>query len=272
MLPKVLSIAGSDSSGGAGIQADIKTVTSMGGYCATAITAITVQNTQGVSHILPVDAKIIRAQCDAVLTDIGADCLKIGLLYDEASVKSVISLLDDYKLPVVLDPVMVASSGAKLMQPHTMDIMKHELFPRCTLITPNIAEAEWLLGADIKDIDDLETCSAELLSHGSGAVLLKGGHLEGDQLVDVLAQARGIKKFSHNRIHTPHTHGTGCTLSSAIAVGLARGLSIEKSVGTAIGYVQKAIETAPNFVEKNGPLNHMHDLSVLTGDDHSLTQ
>lgn len=252
---RVLVIAGSDSGGGAGIQADIKAVMAMGGFAATAVTAITAQNTLGVRavHALPPD--LVQAQIAAVLDDIGADAIKTGMLGDAATVRRVAECLASAatSIPVVIDPVMVAKGGQSLLGAEALEAMRRHLLPLATLITPNLPEAECLLGHPITDPVD---AARALLDTGAKAVLLKGGHADGPELTDVLADADGVRRFTMRRIDTRHTHGTGCTLASAIAAGLAQGMALDGAVGRARAYVQEAIRTAPGFGGGHGPLNH----------------
>jgi len=251
---RVLIIAGSDSGGGAGIQADIKAVMAMGGYSATAVTAITAQNTIGVHAILPVPPAMVRRQIAAVLDDIGADAIKIGMLGDAATVAAVADELESRpRVPLVLDPVMVAKGGASLLQNDAVLALKQRLLSLAALITPNLPEAEALLG---QAVDDPEAAALELRALGAEAVLLKGGHADGAIVRDVLAHAGGVEIFAMPRLETRHTHGTGCTLASAIAACLAQGSSLPEAVSRARRYVQAAIATAPGFGAGHGPLNH----------------
>lgn len=260
---RVLSIAGSDSGGGAGIQADIKTVTALGGYAATAITAITVQNTLGVRAIYPVPLDIIRGQIDAVLEDIGADCIKTGMLASADIIDAVWGRLQALAahVPRVIDPVMVATSGARLIDEGAIAALKTRLVPGATLLTPNIPEAEVLSGLPVADAESMRRAGQALLALGAKAVLVKGGHLEGPEVIDILVSTEGTEIFRSPRIDTRHTHGTGCTLASAIATGLAQGLPLVDAVQRARAYVHEAIRTAPGFGSGNGPLHHGHTLS-----------
>jgi hydroxymethylpyrimidine/phosphomethylpyrimidine kinase len=255
-LGRVLIIAGSDSGGGAGVQADIKTVTALGGYAATAITAITVQNTLGVSAAYPVPPEVIAAQARAVLDDIGADVIKTGMLGDAEVVELVAQLLDAAGLPAVIDPVMVAKGGARLLADDAVAPVKSLLIRRAALLTPNAAEAETLSGVPVETTDDLRRAGEVLLSLGAGAVLMKGGHIPGDRVVDVLMTPYGETVFEGERIDTRHTHGTGCTLASACAVGLAQRLSLEVAAARAWDYVHRAMLQAPGLGRGNGPLDH----------------
>ncbi len=255
-LGRVLIIAGSDSGGGAGVQADIKTVTILGGYAASAITAVTVQNTLGVSSVHPIPPEIIAAQARAVLSDIGADAIKTGMLGDAATVALVAELLDEAKVPAVIDPVMVAKGGASLLAAEAVAAVRGLLIPCAALLTPNAPEAEALTGLTVETTDDLRRAGEALLKAGAQAVLMKGGHVAGDRLVDVLMTPEGETAFEGPRIATRHTHGTGCTLASACAAGLAQGLSLTQAVARAWDYVHCAIETAPGLGAGHGPLDH----------------
>jgi hydroxymethylpyrimidine/phosphomethylpyrimidine kinase len=254
---RVLVIAGSDSGGGAGVQADIKTVTALGGYAATAITAITAQNTLGVSAIHAVPAAMIAAQIDAVLEDIGADAIKIGMLGNGVTVRLVAEHLSRAsEIPAVIDPVMVAKGGQALADDRAVDLMKRLLVPAAALFTPNAPEAAALTGLVIETTDDLRRAGEALLNLGAKAVLMKGGHIPGERVVDVLMTADGETSFEGPRINTRHTHGTGCTLASACATGLAQGFSLEVAVARAWGYTAEAIRRAPGFGTGAGPLDH----------------
>ncbi|MDB5419337.1 MAG: thiD [Phenylobacterium sp.] len=255
-LGRVLIIAGSDSGGGAGIQADIKTVTALGGYAATAITAVTVQNTLGVSAVHPIPPHIITAQARAVLDDIGADAIKTGMLGDLAAVRAVAELLAGVAVPVVIDPVMVAKGGAALIESSAVAVVRELLVPRAALLTPNAPEAEALTGLAIASLDDQRRAAEVLLAAGAAAVLMKGGHLAGDRVTDLLITPAGETAFEAERIATRHTHGTGCTLASACATGLAQGLPLTEAVARAWAYVQEAIARAPGFGAGQGPLDH----------------
>lgn len=264
---RVLSIAGSDSGGGAGIQADIKTITALGGYAATAVTAITAQNTLGVREIHAVPLDVIRSQMDAVLEDIGADCIKTGMLASVDIISLVCDRLDVMakNIPRVIDPVMVATSGARLMDEGAVAALKARLIPGAALLTPNIPEAEILTGMTITDVETMLRAGQALLALGAKAVLVKGGHLPGDQISDVLVTSDEVSIMSDPRIDTRHTHGTGCTLASAIATGLAQGMPLSDAVRRARDYVQEAIRTALGFGAGHGPLNHGH--RVRSDDD-----
>lgn len=261
--PRVLVIAGSDSSGGAGIQADIKTITALGGYATTAITALTVQNTLGVQDILPVAGVFVEAQMTAVLGDIGTDAIKTGMLGTKGVVLAVAANIPD-GIPVVIDPVMVATSGDVLLDKGAISALKEKLIPKATILTPNIPEAEILTGRKIETETDMRAAGASLLGLGARAVLIKGGHLEGDEIVDLLVTENEVTGFPHKRINSMGTHGTGCTLSSAIALGMASGLDVKKAVEMGIDYVLKALANAPGFGAGNGPLGHTLGKSVYT--------
>lgn len=255
---RMLVVAGSDSSGGAGIQADIKTATALGGYAATALTAVTVQSTQGVTAIHPIPAELVAAQMLAVLDDIGADVVKTGMLARRDVIEAVAQTLVGRALPLVLDPVMVAKGGARLIEASAVDAAKALLFPQALLITPNVPEAEHLAGFRIRDVDDMTRAAQVLQSLGPAAVLVKGGHLDGASVHDVLVSVDGVDIMTSPRLDTRHTHGTGCTLASAIAMGLAQGLALGPAVRRARAYVQQAIATAPGLGHGHGPLNHVH--------------
>ncbi len=263
MRGRVLIVAGSDSGGGAGIQADIKTVTALGGYAMSAITALTAQNTEGVFGIEDVPAAFVAQQMRVVLADIGADCIKIGMLHRPETIAAVADVLDaeGNGIPLVLDPVMVAKGGHRLLQPDAMAMLTTRLVPKATVLTPNRPEAEALVGAGAPI-----TVAARLGALGPRAVLLKGGHAEGDLIEDVLLEAgREPETFTCRRLASRHTHGTGCTLASAIATGIAQGLALRAAVVRARAYVQEAIRTAPGFGRGHGPLNHGHTVRPFAG-------
>lgn len=253
---RVLIIAGSDSGGGAGIQADIKAVTMLGGHAATAITAITVQNTLGVHgvHSLPLD--LIEAQARAVLDDIGADAIKTGMLGSVAVVERVAAILDTSDAPAIIDPVMVAKGGAALLDDNAVSAVKSLMIPRAALLTPNAPEAEALTGLTVADLDGQRRAGAFLIGLGARAVLVKGGHVPGKTVIDVLVTEAGETLLEGERVETRNTHGTGCTLASACAAGLAKGLSLEAAVAEAWAYVAEAIRRAPGLGGGHGPLDH----------------
>jgi len=258
--PRVLSIAGSDSGGGAGIQADLKTFAALGCFGMTAITALTAQNTCGVRAIHAVPPDMLRAQIDAVLEDIGADAVKVGMLHSPEIVHTVAQAIDRHQLGrVVFDPVMVATSGAKLIDDPAIAVLVAELFPRAALITPNLDEAALLVGRPLTSVHDMAQAAAELLARGARAVLLKGGHLAGDAVTDLLLQASGDPLWMEApRIDTGNTHGTGCTLSSAIAAHLALGASLTQAVQQAREFVRQALKAGASVKtgQGEGPLNH----------------
>jgi len=260
MKGRVLVIAGSDSSGGAGIQADIKTVTALGGYAATAITALTVQNTLGVNAVHQTKPEIIRDQITAVLADIGADAIKIGMIGDPAAAHMIAEILQSHAvtIPIILDPVLVATSGAALAGDGMAPILMETLVPLSAVVTPNAEEAAALTQLHIKTPEDLECAGIVLREAGAKAALVKGGHLDGDAITDVLVADRALVKFENPRLQTTSTHGTGCTLASAVATGLAQGMALKPAVARAIRYVRAAVETAPGYGGGAGPLNHGH--------------
>jgi hydroxymethylpyrimidine/phosphomethylpyrimidine kinase len=260
MIARVLVIAGSDSGGGAGIQADIKAITMLGGYAATAVTAVTVQNTLGVSAIHPIPPDIVAAQIHAVLDDIGADAIKIGMLGDAATIEAVAAALAGVTVPIVLDPVMVAKGGASLLADDAAAALMRLLLPHAALLTPNVPELEVLAGARVSDEADMLLAAQDVLMAGPAAVLAKGGHLEGDRVTDWLVTHNSQQRFDAPRIGTRHTHGTGCTLASAVAAGLARGLPLPIAVERARAYLLAAIAAAPGLGQGHGPLGHNFEL------------
>ncbi|MFT4934165.1 MAG: hydroxymethylpyrimidine/phosphomethylpyrimidine kinase [Pseudoalteromonas distincta] len=256
-LGRVLIIAGSDSGGGAGIQADLKTVLALGGYGATAITAVTVQNTLGVTAVHPIPVDIVQAQARAVLSDIGADAIKTGMLGDVAMVEAVAALLDEAQaIPAVIDPVMVAKGGAALLADEAISAVRSLMIPRAALLTPNAPEAAALTGLSVENLDDQRRAGEALLQLGARAVLMKGGHVSGERVVDLLMTPTGDTIFETDRQDTRHTHGTGCTLASACATGLAQGLELSTAVAQAWAYVQEAMASAPGLGKGHGPLDH----------------
>ncbi|HVM79147.1 MAG TPA: bifunctional hydroxymethylpyrimidine kinase/phosphomethylpyrimidine kinase [Stellaceae bacterium] len=260
MRGRVLIVAGSDSGGGAGIQADIKTVTALGGYAATAITALTAQNTVGVFGMVPVEASFVGQQIEVVLSDIGADCVKTGMLRSA----DVIATLTDKlaarapQVPVVVDPVMVSSSGERLLDRDAVDTLKRRLLVHTTVVTPNVPEAEALTGMTIRDIDDMRRAAEMLVTLGVKVVVVKGGHMGGRTVSDLVADENGSYVLSSSRIDTRHTHGTGCTLASAIATGLAQGMEMRPAIERARRYLIAALASAPGYGQGHGPLNHSH--------------
>jgi hydroxymethylpyrimidine/phosphomethylpyrimidine kinase len=266
---KVLTIAGSDSGGGAGIQADLKTISSLGCFGTSVITAITAQNTIGVTAIHPVPPEIIEKQLNAVLSDIGTDAVKIGMLHSVEIIKTVAGALKKFKLKkIVLDPVMVATSGDKLIEDNTVSALIRYLFPFAEIITPNIPEAEILTGFKIITRDDMNDSALKLLTYGNSSVLLKGGHLKGDVLYDIYVhkvRKGNIRIFKNRYINTDNVHGTGCTLSSAIASFMAHGEETEVAVEKAINYLQGAIQHGMNYRtgHGHGPVNHFFNPKKL---------
>ena len=256
MRGRVLTIAGSDSGGGAGIQADIKTITALGGYAMSAITALTAQDTRGVRAVHNVPADFVRLQIDMALADPGADAVKTGMLGDEAMVEAVAASLAGCGLPLVVDPVMTAKGGATLLAAGARAALIVRLMPMATLFTPYLPEAEALLGLRIAGVEGMRAAALALRDMGADAVLLKGGHLDGPMVVDVLASGQGVEEFAAPRIETRHTHGTGCTLASAIATGLAQGMGLREAVIRARAYLRAAIAAAPGFGVFHGPLDH----------------
>ncbi|HYG28158.1 MAG TPA: bifunctional hydroxymethylpyrimidine kinase/phosphomethylpyrimidine kinase [Caulobacteraceae bacterium] len=254
---RVLIIAGSDSGGGAGIQADIKAVTMLGGYAATAVTAITVQNTLGVTGVHPIPTDVVEAQARAVLEDIGADAFKTGMLGDVAMVEAVARVIDSAPgVPAVVDPVMIAKGGAALLPDQAVQAVRSLMVPRAALLTPNAPEAEALTGLTVASADDQWRAGEALLELGARAVMMKGGHIAGERVLDLLITPDGETAFEGERIDTRHTHGTGCTLASACAAGIARGLPLHAAVAQAWDYVHQAMLHAPGLGQGHGPLDH----------------
>ena len=268
MKGRVLICAGSDSGGGAGIQADIKTVTALGGFATTAITALTAQNTMGVSSIIEVPINFLLEQIRVVLSDLGADCIKTGMLHNVQVIEAVSEAIekDGGKKYLVVDPVMVAKGGQELLESSALHALKSYMIVRADLLTPNIPEAELLTGLEISDIDTMRRAAHAILEMGSKAVLLKGGHLKDETLTDILVTKDMEKTFSGPRLLTKHTHGTGCSMASAVATGIAQGNTLETAVQRARDYVFTAIKTAPQFGKGHGPLNHAH--TVMQNDQN----
>lgn len=254
-IARILTIAGSDSSGGAGIEADIKTISALGGYACTAITAVTAQNTTGVFAIHTLPADFIKRAIQAVLTDIGADAIKIGMLANAGIVQAVAQSLPA-GIPIVLDPVMLATSGAQLLQPDARATLIRLLIPRATLITPNLPEAAALTGLPVTNPAEIEAAGNTLIRMGARAALIKGGHGETDTLTDTLVHADGTLRVTLPRIDSNNTHGTGCTLAAAIATGLGQKLGLGEAVNRARYYLQNAIIQAPGFGSGHGPVWH----------------
>jgi hydroxymethylpyrimidine/phosphomethylpyrimidine kinase len=252
-----LTIAGSDSGGGAGIQADLKTFQRFGVFGTSVLTAVTAQNTLGVRAVHPVPAGIVAAQLAAVAEDLPPAALKTGMLATAELVREVAAGIARYDLAnYVLDPVMLASSGDRLLEQDAEQAMLERLLPLATIVTPNLGEAAILAGFPVEDPDAMEKAGQRLLSAGAAAALVKGGHLSGNELVDVLVTSAGVRRFQHRRIATTSTHGTGCTVSAAITAGLAVGRSLQDAVATALDYVRRAIASAPGVGRGRGPLDH----------------
>ncbi len=260
---KILIIAGSDSSGGAGIQADIKTVTVLGSYAMTAVTAVTVQNTIGVRSIVAINPKEILNQIIFSSNDIRPDAIKIGMLHSTKVIRSVIKALDQIKVTkIVLDPVMVAKGGVKLIDNKAINLLKSTLLKRVLILTPNIPEAEILTNTKIKTKEDMIFVAQKLIKLGAKNVLIKGGHLKGKFVHDIYANKKDIKIFNTKRVKTKNTHGTGCTLSSAVATFLSCGKPIKKSCELGIKYVSLAIKSNPNYGKGHGPINHLNSMKI----------
>jgi hydroxymethylpyrimidine/phosphomethylpyrimidine kinase len=261
MTGRVLIIAGSDSGGGAGIQADIKTVTLLGGYATTAITALTAQNTCGVSGVFPIGPDFVRRQIEAVLTDIGADCIKTGMLVDASVVEAVADALEALapKTRLVVDPVISSTSGSSLLDEPGAERLKRRLISRADVVTPNLIEAAFLTGLTVENLDGMKRAADALLQLGAKAVVVKGGHLPGNDLIDLVATPQESFVLRAKRIKTRSTHGTGCAYASAIATGLAQGQKLKPAVTAAHAYVQAAIKNAPGLGKGNGPIGRpMH--------------
>ena len=260
---KILIIAGSDSSGGAGIQADIKSVTSLGSYAMTAITAVTAQNTRGVKSIIPIPSKEIYNQIKFTSEDIKPDSVKIGMLHSTQVINVVFKSIKKLKLKkVILDPVMVAKGGARLIDDKAVLVLKKKLIKMVDLLTPNIPEAEILASMKIESMLDMKSAAKKLLDLGAKNVLIKGGHLDSKTLKDIFINKKEIVIFSNKKIKTKNTHGTGCTLSSAIATYYGCGKTLKKSCELGIRYVNNAIKTRPNFGKGNGPINHLNSFII----------
>jgi len=257
-FPIALTIAGSDSGGGAGIQADLKTFHAFGVFGTSAVTAVTVQNTLGVTGVHPVPAETVRAQIAAVAADLPPAACKTGMLATAGLVRAVAAALREHALPhFVLDPVMVATSGDRLLDADAERTVADELLPLASLDTPNLDEAAILVGREVGDVDGMRRAAASLVEMGARAALLKGGHLRGTEMVDVLFDGREWREWRRPRLDTTSTHGTGCTLSAAVAAGLAHGRPLALAVEDALDYVQRAMRAAPGFGAGHGPLNHM---------------
>ena len=255
MTARVLIVAGSDSGGGAGVQADIKTCAALGAYAATAITAVTVQDTRAVHAVHTVPSETIAAQMRVVLDDVGADVVKLGMIGGRAAGEAILSALPS-DVPLVLDPVLVATSGDALGDGETATLIRERLVPRAAVVTPNTPELAALTGRDVRDADEAEAAARALLDRGAGAVLAKGGHLSGEAMTDLLVTPEGTVRIEHLRLETTSTHGTGCTLASALAASLAQGRALEDAARRAVAYVAAAIRHAPKLGRGHGPLNH----------------
>lgn len=257
---RVLVVGGSDSSGGAGIEADVKTITALGGYAATTITALTAQNTLGVFGVVPVDPAFVELSMQTVLEDIGADAIKTGMLHSRATVEAVARRVRGVgrPIPLVVDPVLISSTGASLLERDARIALVKQLFPLATIVTPNAPEAAALTGVTVDGFEAMQHAADRILLMGPEAVLLKGGHVAGDVVVDLLRTADGIeRKFESPRLMGRPTHGTGCTLASAIAVGVAEGMTLEGAVQQARDFVHQAIRNAPPYGSGLAPLNHV---------------
>ena len=257
-IPTVMSIAGSDSGGGAGIQADIKTIAANGVYGTTVITAVTAQNTMGVIDVQEMSIELVESQINAIMADIGADAVKTGMLSSAEMILCVSKKIQEYGIgKFVLDPVMVATSGDSLLKEDAVESIKRLLIPLCSIVTPNGPEAKELTGINVRDLDSARDAAIELVNMGAGAAVVKGGHLDGPA-TDVLYDGDEVRLFTTKRIDSPNTHGTGCTFASAIACGLALNKSLRESVSVAKAYVTGGIRNGLNLGDGHGPLNHFH--------------
>ncbi len=256
--PRILAIAGSDSSGGAGIQADIKTITMLSGYAMTAVTSVTAQNSVGVQAIAPMSGEIVYSQIRSCIEDIGYDAIKIGMLHDEEIIDAVTQAIHDCEGDIILDPVMISTSGAQLIAPEAVTALREKLFPIVTVITPNLPELSHLVGRTLSNTQEMLDAASELAQRSFSDIVAKGGHMDDERIVDLLVNFKGdlIEQFEHQRIDTPHTHGTGCTLSSAIATLMAHGQPLHRAVPLARNFVVRAIAAAPGYGKGNGPLGH----------------
>ena len=265
-LPIALTIAGSDSGGGAGIQADLKTFQAFGVFGTTALTAVTAQNTLGVQAIHPIPIDVVRAQIDSVASDLRPDGVKSGMLANAELVQAVAEAIRAHDLrKYVLDPVMVATSGDRLLDKDAEAALRTELLPLASLITPNLHEARILTGLSIETLEEMRSAARALVEMGAGAALVKGGHMEGGALVDLLWDGVREVTWRRSRLDTRHTHGTGCTLSAAAAAGLARGFPLPEAVDRAVDFVARAIKTAPGLGQGHGPVNHFAGTALIPG-------
>ncbi len=261
---KIMTIAGSDSGGGAGIQADLKTIASLGGYGTSVITALTAQNTQTVTKIHEVPVDMIKAQYEAIMEDIGASAIKIGMLSSTAIIKTIAGLLMQKSAPhVVLDPVMISKSGAQLLQEEAIEALITELIPLCTLLTPNIPEVEKLIGGSVNTDEDIQNAALSLKQKGVPACLIKGGHLKRPNIMNTLYDGSTFNRFTTTRLTNTYTHGTGCTLSSAIATYLGMNKPLDEAVELGIQYVSEGIKHGYKVGGGTNPLNHMHVLNKV---------
>lgn len=267
MKGRVLIVAGSDSGGGAGIQADVKTITALGGYCGTAITVVTAQDTKSVTKIEPVSVDMVARQMHMMLDDIGVDCIKMGMLYSHDIIEAVTDVIDAKArgVPLVIDPVLVAKSGDRLLEENALQAFTTRLILHASIITPNIPEAEVLSGIAVTNRDDMVRAAKIMHDQGVPAVLLKGGHMTGDLLTDLLQTEEGTELFETKRINSIHTHGTGCTLASGIATGIAQGMELRDAIRRAREFVRQAIAAAPGFGSGHGPLDHTVTVRPLDG-------
>ena len=257
-VKRAMTIAGSDSGGGAGVQADLKTFAALGVYGTSALTAITAQNTLGVTSVLELPPELVAAQIDAILSDIGADAVKTGMLANSRIIQVVADKAKEYGFSnLVVDPVMVAKGGDRLLQEEAVDALRSLLIPIATVVTPNLPEAAVLVGRSVESLEDARQAARDIVAMGAQSAVVKGGHLEGDA-VDVFYDGRELREFTAARVGTASTHGTGCTFASAIAAGLARGMALEYAVGGAKEYVTEAIRNAFPMGGGHGPLNHFY--------------
>jgi hydroxymethylpyrimidine/phosphomethylpyrimidine kinase len=265
-LPIALSIAGSDSGGGAGIQADLKTFQAFGVFGTTALTAVTAQNTEGVQAIHPIPLNIVRAQIDSVVGDLRPTGFKTGMMATADLVETVAAAIEDHGLAnFVMDPVMVATSGDRLLDQNAEKALVSRLLPLSSLVTPNLHEARILTGAEVRGLEGMRAAARALVDQGAGAALVKGGHLGGEEVVDLLWDGQRETTWQKPRVETVHTHGTGCTLSAAAAACLSRGMPLHEAVHEAIGFVSRAIQSAPGLGRGSGPVNHFAGTPFVQG-------